>query len=259
MKWNIDPEIIRLGPLSLRYYSLMFILGYVLMGIYVKNIFRKEGKDPEDVSSLTNYIIFGMLIGARLAHCLFYDPSYYFQHPIEILFVWEGGLASHGGYAGVLIAVFLFLKSRPQYNFLGLMDTIAGPCLFVGGLIRIGNLMNSEIYGIPANVPWAIVFERVDNLPRHPSQIYESIGYFTISFILFYLYQKKSTVWKKGTILSIAIILSFAFRFFIEFTKDEQSSLLVSSSINMGQWLSLGFVIFGVLLLNFVLRRKQPR
>lgn len=257
MIWNVDPEIVRMGPLAIRYYSLFIVLGFVLMSAYTKSLFKKEGKNPEDVSNLTTYIIFGMLIGARLAHCLFYDPAYYFSNPLKILYVWEGGLASHGGYLGVIIAVYLFLRKHPGHSFFHLMDMIAGPCLFVGGLIRLGNFMNSEIFGIPTNLPWAIVFERVDNIPRHPAQLYESIGYFTISFILAWLFKAKNKSWRSGSILSVAIILSFTFRFLIEFTKDEQSTFMHNPSINMGQWLSLAFVAGGILL--FWKLRKQVR
>lgn len=245
MNWNVEPEIIKIGPLALRYYSLMFVIGFFSMSHYISILFKRNGKNPEDVSALTTYIIIGMLVGARLAHCIFYDPIYYFHHPVEVFYVWEGGLASHGGYMGVIIAVVLFLKKHPAYQFLKLMDMVAGPCLFVGGLIRIGNFMNSEIYGKPSTLPWAIVFEKIDNVPRHPSQIYEAIGYFFIAGILTFLYQKKGSIWKSGLIFSVAIILSFSFRFFIEFTKDEQSTLLNQPIINMGQWLSLGFVFLG--------------
>lgn len=252
MKWNVNPEIIKFGPFALRYYSLMFMIGFFSMGKYVTHLFQEEGKNPEDVSILTNYLIVGMLVGARLAHCLFYDPSYYFHHPLEILFIWEGGLASHGGYAGVIIAVALFLKKKPSHQFLKLMDMIAGPCLFVGGLIRIGNFMNSEIYGVPTTLPWGVIFERVDTIPRHPAQIYEALGYFLISGILTYLYKKKNNIWKNGSILSVAIVLSFSFRFFVEFFKDEQSSLLDHPLINMGQWLSLAFVFSGCIFYWFL-------
>lgn len=169
MIWNVDPEILHIGPFVLRYYSLMFVIGFLTMGHYVGKLFKQEGKNPEDVSSLTTYLIVGMLIGSRLVHCLFYDPQHYISHPLEILKVWEGGLASHGGYIGVIIATLIFLRKHPEHNFFHLLDMIAGPCLFVGGLIRIGNLMNSEIYGAPSSLPWAITFIRVDNLPRHPS------------------------------------------------------------------------------------------
>lgn len=248
MTWNVDPELLSIGPFSLRYYSLMFIIGFLLMGEYVKRLFVKYGRDGELVSSLTTHIIVGMLIGSRLVHCLFYEPQYYLSHPLDIIKIWEGGLASHGGYLGVIIAVWIFMKKHPQLKFFWILDLIAGPCLFVGGLIRIGNLFNSEIVGRPSNVPWAVIFQRVDPFPRHPAQVYEAIGYFTIAGILFWMEKKKFTQWKKGSILAAAMVLSFAFRFFVEFVKDEQATITVSSVINMGQLLSLAFVIAGIVL-----------
>lgn len=247
MNWNVDPVLLKIGFFELRYYSLMFVLGFVLMSTYVQHLFKKYKKDPELVSSLTSYIIVGMLIGARLGHCLFYEPGYYLSRPLEILKVWEGGLASHGGYLGVLIAVSLFLRKNPTIKFLWLMDLIAGPCLFVGGLIRLGNFFNSEILGHPSNLPWAIVFERVDMIPRHPAQIYESIGYFTIAWILMTMEKRMQGKWTDGSNLALAIVLSFTFRFFIEFFKAEQSSLVITDAINMGQWLSLAFVVGGII------------
>jgi prolipoprotein diacylglyceryl transferase len=237
----------------------MFVIGFILMGQYVQKLFKQHGKDPELVSSLTTYIIMGMLLGARLAHCFFYEPEYYLPHPIEILKVWEGGLASHGGYAGVMIAVWLFLRKHRDLSFFWIMDLIAGPCLFLGGMIRIGNLFNSEIVGEPTTVPWAVIFERVDNIPRHPAQIYESIGYFTIAAILMWIAHHKFNKWPRGTNLAIAIILSFTFRFFIEFLKDEQSQIVVTDAINMGQWLSVAFALFGVGMLWYINRAKTSK
>lgn len=257
IKWNVDPELINIGPLSIRYYSLMFIIGFITMGEYVSRRFKAYGKDPQLVSSLTTYIIVGMLIGSRLAHCFFYEPQYYLANPLDIFKIWEGGLASHGGYLGVIIAVGLFIKKNRDLNYFWLMDVIVGPCLFVGGLIRIGNLFNSEIIGEPTNLPWAFVFERVDMIPRHPAQIYESIGYFAIAFFMMWFEIKKSKQFKAGTAIAIGFIISFTFRFLIEFLKAEQSTLELFSFINMGQVLSLALVAFGFFLLLFVNKKRH--
>ncbi len=256
MNWNVDPEIVNIGFFSLRYYSLMFIIGFLLMGEYVKKLFAKYNRDPELVSSLTTHIIVGMLIGSRLVHCFFYEPQYYFSHPLDIPKIWQGGLASHGGYLGVIIAVWIFMRKNPSLKFFWILDLISGPCLFVGGLIRIGNLFNSEIYGKTTDVPWAMVFQRVDPFPRHPSMIYEAIGYLTIAGILFWMEKKKFTTWKKGSIFSLALIMSFIFRFLVEFTKDEQATITLIPFINMGQLLSLAFVIGGTLL--YLRIQKNP-
>ena len=247
MEWNAEPILFQLGPIAIRYYSLMFIIGFISMSYYVKKVFQADGHDPKLVDSLTNHIIVGMIVGARLAHCFFYDPGYYLSNPHKILMVWEGGLASHGGYLGVIIAVSLFIKKNPKINFLWLMDNIAGPCLFVGGLIRIGNFMNSEIIGKASDLPWAIIFKKVDLVPRHPAQLYEAIGYFSVAFLYMYLSRKAKGL-KNGAVLAIAMILSFLFRFFVEFAKDNQSTISDSLPINMGQILSLCFMMGGVYL-----------
>ncbi len=257
IKWNVDPELLSIGPFSIRYYSLMFIIGFITMGEYVSRRFKAYGKDPQLVSSLTTYIIVGMLIGSRLAHCFFYEPQYYLSNPLDILKIWEGGLASHGGYLGVIIAVAIFIKKNSELNYWWLMDVIVGPCLFVGGLIRIGNLFNSEIIGEPTNLPWAFIFERVDMIPRHPAQIYESIGYFSIAAFLMWFEIKKSKQFKAGTNIAIGFIISFTFRFLIEFLKGEQSTLELFSFINMGQILSLALVAFGFVLLLFVNKKAH--
>ena len=257
MNWNVDPEIFRLVPLGIRYYGLMFVIGFTSMEYVVKRIFKSRGLNPDLVSSLTIHIFAGAFIGARLAHCFFYSPEYYLSNPLDILKVWEGGLASHGGFAGVIIATYVFLKKHKDIKFFWLMDVIAGPCLFVGSLIRIGNFFNSEIVGRPTDLPWGIVFERVDTFARHPAQLYESMGYFTISMILFAMYKYRFDVWKKGYILCNAIIISFGFRFFIEFVKDNQSSISDGFVINMGQILSLIFMSFGVFLFFKIRNSKE--
>jgi phosphatidylglycerol:prolipoprotein diacylglycerol transferase len=242
MEWNVEPIFLQIGPVALRYYSFMFLIGFLSMDFYVKKQFESKGKDPNAVSSLTNHIVFGMLIGARLAHCFFYDPGYYFSHILEIPMIWKGGLASHGGYLGVIIAVTLFLKKNKDLSFYWVMDIIAGPCALVGGLIRVGNFFNSEIVGKAASVPWAITFSRLDNIPRHPAQLYESIGYFTIAGILIWLTRKKFDELYRGTLLCWSLIMSFGYRFFIEFFKDNQSSVSKGLALNMGQFLSLAMV-----------------
>ncbi len=257
MKWNADPEIFRIGPIALRYYSLMFVIGFVTMDLYVKSLFRKHGKNPHLVSALTNYIVIGMIIGARLAHCFFYDPGYYFSHPLSILKVWEGGLASHGGYVGVMVAVFLFLKKYKELSFAWVMDLIVGPCLFLGFLIRIGNFFNSEIVGRPTDMPWGIIFEKVDYYPRHPAQLYESFGYLCIALFLNYLATKKFDKLPRGSVLAAAFIVSFTFRFFIEFFKDNQSTVSAGFPINMGQILSLVCVLAGFVMLKMSYHKSK--
>jgi phosphatidylglycerol---prolipoprotein diacylglyceryl transferase len=249
MIWNGDPEIFSLGPIAIRWYSLAFVIGFFLGEKYVGNILiTKHGFKEKEVSALLFYMLGGTFIGARLGHVLFYQPDYYLANPLEIIQVWNGGLASHGGYAGILISIFLYLKKFKNISYLQLMDIVVAPCLFVGSLIRIGNFMNSEILGHPTSVPWAVVFKRVDLIPRHPTQIYESIGYFSVAVILYLLYKNYHHKWVQGRILGFAMWLSFLFRLFIEYFKEDQVAFENGLWLNMGQILSIPFIIVGLLM-----------
>lgn len=247
--WDVDPEIFRIGPLAVRYYSLAFVIGFFAGDKYVFSITQKKyGWSEKEMSACLFYLLAGTFIGARLGHVLFYQPDYYLSNPLEIPMVWKGGLASHGGYAGVLIAIALYIKKFKNITYLALMDILAAPCLFTGGLIRLGNLMNSEIVGHHTDVPWAFIFKRVDLIPRHPSQIYESMGYLTISLILYILFRKFGDTWKKGRILGFAMWLSFAFRMFVETFKENQVRFENDMFMNMGQALSIPFIIIGLVI-----------
>lgn len=253
--WNTDREIVHLfGLLSLRWYSLLFLFGFVLSYFLLKKLLQTEGKDTSYLESLLNYAVAGTLIGARLGHCLFYDPSFYFEHPLQILAIWEGGLASHGGYLGLIVAVVFFCRKN-KISFFWLFDRVGIFALMTGGFIRLGNLFNSEMVGHVTNKPWGIIFDKVDQLPRHPTQLYESIGYFTIAGILYAIYR-----WgyqrhpPGGRILGWGLFISFAFRFFIEFLKENQSLFESNMPINMGQILSIPFVLIGILL---IVRRSK--
>lgn len=249
MIWNIDPEIFRFGPLAVRWYSLAFVIGFFFGEKYVGKILMTKYKFSEqDVSKLLFYMLGGTFIGARLGHVLFYQPDYYFSNPLEIIQVWKGGLASHGGFFGVIASIFLYIRKYKNISFLALTDICSAPSLFVGSLIRIGNFMNSEIVGHPSNVPWAIIFKRNDLIPRHPSQIYESIGYFAVAVTAYILYRKFSEVWVSGRILGATLFLGFLFRIFIEPFKENQVSFENGLFMNMGQILSIPFVIIGLIM-----------
>lgn len=252
--WEVSPEIVKLGPFSLRWYGLLFALGFVLGYIILSKVYKKEKKPLEDLEKLSVYVILGTVIGARLGHCLFYDPTYYLTNPIEILKVWQGGLASHGAAIGILTALYMFSKKRKDQNLLWILDRLVIVVALGGALIRLGNLFNSEIIGKAADVPWAFVFIRVDDIPRHPTQLYESLFYFGSFLILYFIYQKKSVSLKQGFLFGLFLILIFGFRFFIEFLKENQSAFESVLPINMGQILSIPFVLLG---LYFIFRKKQ--
>ena len=254
INWSVSPEIIGLGPLSLRWYGLLFALGFVVGYFIMQRIFLLENKPSKAVESLTITMILGTVIGARLGHCLFYEPQYYLANPLKMLMVWEGGLASHGAAIGILIALWIFAKRNNNISFIWIVDRIVLVVALAGAFIRLGNFFNSEILGSPADVPWAVVFSRIDDIPRHPSQLYEAIFYLTSFFILYFSYMKNYKTLGKGYLFGLFLILIFGSRFIIEFFKEPQSQFEVGMLLNMGQWLSIPFVIIG--LISIILSRK---
>ena len=248
--WNIDPELIRLGPFAIRYYSLAFIIGFFLGKRYCSRyLVGKNGFTKDHMAALVYYAVFGTIIGARLGHCLFYEPGYYLSNPIKILYIWKGGLASHGGFLGVIIALYLFRKRVKDTPFVPLLDLLAAPSLMTGGFIRLGNLMNSEILGMPTDGTWGFIFRRIDDIPRHPAQLYESFGFFMVSAIGFWLYKKYHKTAAPGRFLGFIFAGGFSWRFFIEFFKENQVAFEQGMTLNMGQLLSIPMIIAGIVLM----------
>ena len=246
IRWNPDPTIFRLGPLAPRWYGLLFALGF-LIGFYImRRIFQREGKPVPDLDFLLMYLVGGTLLGARLGHILFYAPGYYLQNPGEIIQIWEGGLASHGGLIGVLLAIWLYSRSRTEQPFLWLLDRLSVPVALTGCFIRLGNLFNSEILGTPTEVPWAFIFEARSPLPRHPAQLYESISYFLIFLVLGALYRRYGKDTPRGLLFGLFMTLIFGARFLIEFVKASQAHFEVSLPLSMGQLLSIPAVLIGL-------------
>ncbi len=262
--WNPDGTLLDLGFYQLRWYSILFGLGFVLGYQFVKWRFKRENLDLKLLDNLAVYLVIATVIGARLAHCIFYDWDYYQNHLLEILlpfrfsseFEFTGfmGLASHGGGVGVTIALLIFARVY-HIKKLWLLDTIALVIPLAAVCIRLGNLMNSEIIGQATNVPWAFVFTAIDNLPRHPTQLYEAICYLLI-FVVLFLIDKKEKV-RDGFILGLMLTTFFIARFFIEFVKADQSDFEAGMAINMGQWLSTPFIVAGIILIGFSLRKKN--
>ncbi|MDW8416586.1 MAG: prolipoprotein diacylglyceryl transferase [Bacteroidia bacterium] len=246
----MSPELLTLGPIQLRWYGLLFATGF-FVGFYImQRIYRREARPEKDLDALLGYLLLGTILGARLGHCLFYEPEYYLTNPIEILKIWEGGLASHGGTAGVLLALYLYALRHPDQPFLWLADRLTIPTALTASLIRIGNLFNSEIFGKITDVPWAFIFERVDPHPRHPTQIYEATTYLALFFLLLYLYAKGSLQsWKVGRPLGLFLTWVFGARILIEFVKEPQEAFQMALPVNMGQLLSLPLVGVGLYLL----------
>lgn len=253
--WNVSPELLNIGPVSVRWYGLLFALAFIAGYKILEWVYPREGKPKEDIEQLAVYMIFGTVIGARLGHCLFYNPEYYLTHPLEILMVWKGGLASHGAAIGILIALYLYTKKKKE-SFLWLLDRIVITVALGGSFIRLGNLFNSEIIGKPADVPWAFAFVRDNiqrglpvNFTRHPTQLYESVAYLIIFFILFFLYKNKYKQLSNGFLFGLFLILVFTFRFFVEFLKEVQEPFEAGMPLDMGQILSIPFVLGGIYLI----------
>lgn len=248
--WNVNPEIFSLGPLSIRWYGLLFASGF-LIGYYIgEKMLKSEGVDQKWLDSLFFYLIIATVIGARLGHVFFYGWDYYSQNPKEIFMIWHGGLASHGGALGIIIAMYIHSRKVTKRTILWSLDRIAVPTALVGTFIRTGNLMNSEIYGIETNLPWGFIFERNGELmAKHPTQIYESLAYLIAFAILMFLYWKTNSKNRPGLLLGAFFVLIFTARLFIEFIKEDQEAFEAGMTLNMGQWLSIPFIVLGVFLI----------
>jgi prolipoprotein diacylglyceryl transferase len=214
----------------------------------MKWIFQQEKIKLELLDSLLMYCVFGIIVGARLGHCLFYDPEFYLSNPLKILAIWEGGLASHGGGLGVILAVYFFQR-KYKVGYLWLLDRLAIATALFGFFVRFANFMNSEIIGIQTNVPWAVVFARIDLLPRHPAQLYESLSYLSIFIALLLLYRFSDIKNQAGALFGAFLCLVFTARFGIEFIKVKQSAYTGEFWLNTGQALSIPFFVVGIILL----------
>jgi prolipoprotein diacylglyceryl transferase len=250
ISWAPDPEIFRIGGLAVRWYGVLFALGFVFGYIILLRMFRKEGIPQKLLDSLTTFMIIGTLIGARLGHCLFYEPDYFLSHPGKILAVWEGGLASHGAAIGIILALIIFSVAYKR-PFLWVIDRIVIVVALAGCLIRIGNLMNSEIFGHVTQLPWGFIFRKASNPleatdPRHPTQIYEALSYLLIFFYLIWHYYRKDGKPAPGFLFGMFLILIFGIRFLIEFLKEPQVGFEAGMDLNMGQLLSIPFIIAGI-------------
>lgn len=253
--WNPDDTIIDLGFYALRWYSILFALGFVFSYLILKRQFKKEKVEEDKLERLTIYIVLATVIGARLGHCLFYDFDYYSQHILEIFlpftfepsfeFIGYQGLASHGGALGILIALVLYSR-KYKMNILWVADKLALVMPLAFGLIRLGNLMNSEILGSSATVPWAFVFLKVDDIPRHPAQLYEAIAYLLTFLLLTILNRRVSK--PAGFLFGIFLIMVASARFILEFFKEDQAAFEEGMLLNMGQLLSLPFILLGLIL-----------
>lgn len=255
ISWDASPEIFRIGNLAVRWYGLFWAMSFYLGYEIMFRIFKKEGIPLRQVDKLLLYMAAGSIIGARLGHCFFYDFDYYIRNPLEILMIWRGGLASHGGAAGILLALYYYQKKVSNQSFWWLLDRLVIPVALGAFFIRMGNLMNSEIYGMETSLPWGFIFEaRGEIVPKHPTQIYEALVYLLLFLSLAWMYLKHSTRLKNGFMSAFFAIVMFSARFLVEFIKMDQSPFEAGMVLNMGQWLSIPLFLFGV----YMMARTWP-
>jgi prolipoprotein diacylglyceryl transferase len=254
--WNVDPEIFRIGNFAVRWYGLLFASGFVFGYYIMKKIFKNEGFGDATLDRLTVYVAIGTIVGARLGHCFFYEPAYYLARPVEILKIWHGGLASHGAAIGILLALWLFAR-KERKPFIWAIDRVVIVVALAGALIRLGNLMNSEIYGVETTLPWGFVFLRNgETAPKHPTQIYEALAYLITFGLLMRIYWKNLGKQKPGLLFGIFLMIVFGFRFFVEYIKEDQVAFEAGMKLNMGQWLSIPLVLAGIAILIWAYRHK---
>ena len=263
--WDVNPEIFSLGVVSIRLYSLLFISGFILGWYIFKWFFKREGVSEKLLDPLLYTLLIGTIVGARLGHCLFYQPDYYlgsWQGFWEIFMPWKGGLASHGGTIALFIAMWWFARhygKKHDFDLIWILDHLCIAVCFAAAFIRLGNLMNSEIYGNVTTLPWGFVFEgRGETEPKHPTQLYEALSYAILGVALILMYKNRVKWMYKGSYIGIFFIVLFGMRFLIEFIKEDQVAFEAGMALNMGQWLSIPFILIGVGLLVYSYMKKLP-
>jgi len=264
--WTADPVLINLGFIQIRWYGLMFAIGFLVGYKIEEKIYRREGVPEEWLSVLLLWTVAGTVIGARLGHVFFYEWDIYKLDPIKILYIWEGGLASHGGTIGVMAGIFLYSWLTTHRSPLWAFDRLVIPVALVGALIRIGNLFNSEIFGHATELPWGFMFVRsrewhqlYEGQACHPTQIYEALCYIGLFFLLHWMYWKKNAGERRGLLFGTFFVILFGARFLIEFIKNPQVEFENDMILNMGQCLSMPFIIIGILLIIWSLTHNPVK
>lgn len=265
--WNVDPVLFHIGPLSIRWYSLLFVSGFIYGYYIMRGFYRKEGVSESILDPLLYAMLISVVIGARLGHCIFYDPEYYFgswKGFLEVFQPWKGGLASHGGAIGIVIGLLWYSHKygkKEHFDFFWIVDRLVIIVCFAGACIRLGNFFNSEIIGYYTNLPWGVVFERTgDPNPRHPTMLYEALCYVILGVVLLYLYNKKLDKMYRGEFFGIFLTFCFGCRALLEFTKEPSVTLFTIGDvvINMGHVLSIPFILAGIGFWIWAVVRKKP-
>ena len=256
--WSLDPEIFSIGPISIRYYGLLFALSFLLGYRIVEQMFKVEKIPMAWLEKFFMYAMIATVVGARLGHVFFYDWGYYSQNLGEIIMINKGGLASHGGAIGIVIAMIMYSKKVTKKSPLWIFDRMVVAVALAGCFIRIGNLFNSEIYGHETSLPWGFIFTiNGETVPKHPTQLYEALAYLLLFFGLMYMYWKTNAKQKQGLIFGVFLVGVFLSRFIIEFVKESQKAFEDSMTLNMGQWLSIPFVLAGVYFIYRALSKNK--
>ena len=263
--WHVDPVIFSIGPVSIRWYSILFVSGFVLGWFLFKWFCKREKLPLSLLDPLLYTLLIATIVGARLGHCLFYQPDYYlgsWQGFWEIFMPWKGGLASHGGAIALLLAMWWFSAhygKKNDFDFLWIMDRLCITVAFAGCFIRLGNLFNSEIYGDVTGLPWGFIFDlRGETEPKHPTQLYEALSYLILGLILVWVYKNKLDKVYRGFFFGAFLIGCFGMRFLIEFIKEPQVGFEETMALNMGQLLSIPFIVAGITILALSFIRTVP-
>ncbi len=262
ISWNPDPVLFSFGPFAVRWYGLMFVAGFFIGYQIVAAMFKHEGAPEKWLGTLLTYLVVCTILGARLGHVFFYEWGYYSAHPSEILKVWNGGLASHGGTIANFIGMWVFAHFVAHKPLSWVLDKIMPPVALTACLIRLGNLMNSEIYGSYTDLPWGFIFLRNgETLPAHPTQLYEAGCYLILFFVLMWLYWKKNAEERPWLISGIFFLVTFGSRFLIEYVKNVQVPWEITMreewGINQGQLLSIPFIILGIVLIIYSIAKPR--
>lgn len=267
--WNIDPAILHIGGFELRWYSLLFVSGFILGWYIMKSFFVREKISTDLLDPMLYMLLICTIVGARLGHCLFYDPDYYLANPIEIFKTWKGGLASHGGTIGVITCVWIYSR-RDKLPFLWVLDRLCIAVAPVAFLIRMGNLFNHEIYGHETDLPWGFRFienvsawsergaDPIFTAPSHPTQLYEGLAYLLTFAVLMWLYCRTQAPRRTGLLFGLFLVCIFLSRFLIEFVKNDQEAFEADMLLNMGQLLSIPFILAGCWLMWRASSRPSP-
>ena len=255
MNWNIDPIALSFFGIKIYWYGILFFFAIIISSLIMKYIYRLERMPEEHIFDQLLNVLIGVFSGARIVECLFYNPEYYWNNPLKVFSIWEGGLASHGGAIGIIVVIFLYTK-KYKINFIWIFDRLVIAIAIFAFFIRLANFANSEILGIPTDLPWAITFLKFDLLPRHPVQLYEAFTFLMIFVLLVYIYSKSRTV-HRGSLLGIFLSLTFTARFLLEFLKERQAYYANDFFLSVGQLLSIPFIFIGLFLLFRLLKDKK--